>query len=358
MNLFPSAEGDFFYSKILQHEKEFCSMTVLITAPYNEHGRKELEGLFGAVVYQSWKGRGRAFREDELIQLIKDTDATGLIAELDQVTEHVLQSSPELAFVGVCRGMPSNVDIKAASKRGIPVFYTPARNAQAVAEMFIGNVITFLRHTMPSNQWLKDGKWNRDYLQAYVQFKGNEITGKTVGMVGFGAVGQRIAKLLTAFDCKVKYYDPFVTHDNPQYEKVALENIFSDSDIVSVHLPRTEETAGLISKTYFDLMKKDAVFVNTSRAVVVNREDLLAVLKQNKIRGAILDVFYNEPPESSDYELISLPNVLATPHLAGATYEVEDHHVAIMNGALKKWKTEQTLAIPTLYNKKELETGV
>lgn len=333
-------------------------MTVLVTAPYNEEGRKELENLFSSVIYQSWKEQGRAYREDELIQLLKATNATGLITELDQVTDSVFASVPELSFVGVCRGMPSNVDVAAASKRGIPVFYTPGRNAQAVAEMFIGNVISFLRHTSASNQWLKDGKWKSDYLQAYVKFKGNELTGKTVGMIGFGAVGQRIAKLLTAFDCKIKYYDPYILDDHPLYEKAALKTVFSDSDIVSVHLPRTEETLGLIDRQYFDLMKESAIFVNTSRAVVVNREDLLSVLKEHKIRGAVLDVFYHEPPEESDYELISLPNVLATPHLAGATFEVEDHHVSIMNDALKKWKVEKIPNIPTLYNKDKLGTEV
>ncbi|MGX4766145.1 2-hydroxyacid dehydrogenase [Bacillus mojavensis] len=335
-------------------KRMFCIMTVLITAPYNEEGRKELEELFGSVVYQSWKENGRVYREEELIQLLQESYATGLITELDQVTENVFASMPELSFVGVCRGMPSNVDVTAASNRAIPVFYTPGRNAQAVAEMFIGNVISFLRHTNTSNQWLKDGKWNSDYLQAYAKFKGNEITGKTVGMVGFGAVGQRIAKLLTAFDCKVLYYDPYVHHDHPLYEKVSLEKVFSDSDIVSVHLPRTDDTLGLIDRSYFDLMKESAIFVNTSRAVVVNREDLLSVLKESKIRGAILDVFYHEPPEESDYEFISLPNVLATPHLAGATFEVEDHHVTILNEALKKWRDEKTLNIPTLYNKNDL----
>ncbi|OEI74434.1 hydroxyacid dehydrogenase [Bacillus subtilis] len=333
-------------------------MTVLVTAPYNEEGRKELKNLFGSVIYQSWKEQGRAYREDELIQLLKATNATGLITELDQVTDSVFASVPELSFVGVCRGMPSNVDVAAASKRGIPVFYTPGRNAQAVAEMFIGNVISFLRHTSASNQWLKDGKWDSDYLQAYVKFKGNELTGKTVGMIGFGAIGQRIAKLLTAFDCKIKYYDPYIQDDYPLYEKVSLKTVFSDSDIVSVHLPRTEETLGLIDRQYFDLMKESAIFVNTSRAVVVNREDLLSLLKEHKIRGAVLDVFYHEPPEKSDYELISLPNVLATPHLAGATFEVEDHHVSIMNDALKKWKVEKIPNIPTLYNKDKLRTEV
>ncbi|MFE4893814.1 2-hydroxyacid dehydrogenase [Peribacillus butanolivorans] len=330
-------------------------MNILVTAPYNEAGIKELNELFGKATYQPWKENGRAYNEVELISLLKESKAEGLITELDQVTEKVFAEVPELRFVGVCRGMPSNVDVEAATKRGLPVFFTPARNAQAVAELFVGNLLTFLRHTIPSNQWLKEEKWNEDYLQAYLKFKGNEISGKTIGMVGFGAVGQRIAAVLESFQCSVKYYDPYVESDNPNHVRASLEDVFSTSDVVSIHLPRTEETIGMINEHFLGLMKEEAIFVNMSRAVVVERDALVQVLKAQKIRGAILDVFYQEPPEQSDYELIKLPNVLATPHLAGASYEVEDHHVSIMNQALTKWTTQHTLQIPTLYNRKNLE---
>jgi len=330
-------------------------MNVLITAPYNETGLNEVKSLFGGYTYRCWKENGRAFHEDELISLLKETKAEGLIAELDKVTEKVFESVPELKFVGVCRGMPSNVDVEAASKRGIPVFYTPARNAQAVAEQFIGNLITFYRHTIPSSEWLKKEKWVSDYLQAYVKFKGNEISGKTIGLVGFGAVGRKLANILKAFDCHIQYYDPYVESDDPAYTRVSFDEVFSSSDVVSIHLPRTDETIEMIDEYYLGLMKEDAVLVNTSRAVVVKRDALVNVLKEGKIRGAILDVFYHEPPDKSDYEIIQLPNVLATPHLAGASFEVEDHHVSIMNQALVKWFNKQTVDIPTLFNRKDLQ---
>jgi len=330
-------------------------MNVLITAPYNETGLNEVKSLFGGYTYLCWKENGRAFHEDELISLLKETKAEGLIAELDKVTEKVFESVPELKFVGVCRGMPSNVDVEAASKRGIPVFYTPARNAQAVAEQFIGNLITFYRHTIPSSEWLKKEKWVSDYLQAYVKFKGNEISGKTIGLVGFGAVGRKLANILKAFDCHIQYYDPYVESDDPAFTRVSFDEVFSSSDVVSIHLPRTDETIEMIDEYYLGLMKEDAVLVNTSRAVVVKRDALVNVLKEGKIRGAILDVFYHEPPDKSDYEIIQLPNVLATPHLAGASFEVEDHHVSIMNQALVKWFNKQTVDIPTLFNRKDLQ---
>ncbi|MDM5338411.1 2-hydroxyacid dehydrogenase [Fictibacillus enclensis] len=331
-------------------------MTVLVTAPYNKPGRDELEEMFRKVVYRSWKDHGQAFREDELIALLNETGASGLIAELDQVTENVISEAPSLQFVGVCRGMPSNVNIEAATKRGIPVFYTPARNAQAVAEMVVGSLITFYRHIIEASKWLREKNWKDDYLQAYLKFKGHEITGKTVGLVGFGAVGRRIATLLSVFECRILYYDPYVDEqDFPQYQQKTLKEVFAESDVISVHLPRTEETIDLISEEYFSLMKKEAIFVNTSRAVVVNREDLISALKEEKIGGAILDVFYHEPPEEPDYEIINLSNVLPVPHLAGATYEVEDHHVKIMNSALRRWLEEKTLDIPVLFNRNQLQ---
>ncbi|KKB40217.1 D-3-phosphoglycerate dehydrogenase [Bacillus thermotolerans] len=346
------------FSRFIKRKRGKDKVNVLVTAPYNESGLLELKQHFGEITYRCWKENGRAYEEEELISLLKETKAEGIIVELDKVTERVLAETPKLAFIGACRGMPSNVDVEAATKREIPVFFTPGRNAQAVAEMFVGNLIALYRHTIQSSEWLKQENWKDDYLQAYVKFKGNEVAGKTIGMVGFGAVGQRIAAVLEGFGCAIQYYDPYVESEDPRYKRLSLEEVFSTSDVVSIHLPRTDETVGMINETYLSLMKEDAVLVNTSRAVVVDREALFHTLKAGRIRGAILDVFYHEPPDESDYELIKLPNVLATPHLAGASYEVEDHHVAIMNQALIKWNNEQTIEIPTIYNRKQIESSV
>lgn len=315
-----------------------CKMKVLVTSPYNEGGLKELNQHVGETVYRPWKDNGRAFNEDELIQLLKESEADALITEHDHVTEKVIQSFPDLKFIGVCRGTPSNVSIKEASAHRIPVFYTPARNAQAVAELFVANVITFLRDTLFANEWLKAGKWDEGAHTSYLIFKGNELAGKKVGFVGFGAIGQLIASMIVSYPCEISYYDPYVkAEDFPLYQKQSLEEVFANNDIVSVHLPVTEETKGLISRELFSVMKPDALFVNTARAVVVDRNALLEVIEQKKIKGAILDVFDHEPPDELDYRLIRAKNVLATPHIAGATHEVEDHHVRIMNETLVNW---------------------
>jgi D-3-phosphoglycerate dehydrogenase len=312
-------------------------MKLLITAPYHQKAQDELTTLFGDVAFRPWKVLGRAYTEQELIDVLQETQADALITEHDEVTTRVIDSFPKLRFIGVCRGTPSNVAVAAATEKGIPVFNTPARNAQAVAEMFIANLITMMRHTLAGIRWLEGENWEAGAHTSYLQFKGNEIAGKTIGMVGFGAVGQTIAGLVRHFPTQIQYYDPFHTADDPYYKKVELDELFKTSDVVSIHLPVNEQTKGLIDKHVLSLMKPDAIFVNTARAVVVDRHALLDVLERKQIRGAILDVFDHEPPDALDYQLIHRDDVLATPHIAGATFEVEDHHADIMNKALRNF---------------------
>jgi D-3-phosphoglycerate dehydrogenase len=318
-------------------------MKILITAPYNEQGREKLAGELGEVIYKEWKQNGRAYNEAELNALLDRSGADALITEHDQVTAGVINAHPHLRFIGVCRGTPSNVDVKAAQQHGIPVFHTPARNAQAVAEMFLANVISLLRKTIPSWQWLTAGQWGEGAHTSYLQFKGNELAGKTIGMVGFGAVAQRIAEMVQGFPCPIQYYDPYLSSPHPAFRKTSLEDIFETSDIVSIHLPVTDETIGMIDKDLINRMRPEAIFVNTARASVVNRDDLLDAIVNHRIGGAVLDVYNVEPPDEKDYQLINSPIVLATPHTAGATHEVEDHHVEILNKKILDWVTSGPL---------------
>lgn len=326
-------------------------MRILITAPYNDKGLKELETQFGEVVYKSWKPNGRAYNETELLELLANSKADALITEHDHVTATVIAANPQLQFIGVCRGTPSNVAVATATEMGIPVFFTPARNAQAVVEMFISNVIMLLRNTIPGINWLKGRNWQAGAHDSYLEFKGNELAGRTIGLVGFGAIGQLIAKLVKDYPCNIQFFDPYVVEHDKAFRKTSIEDLFATSDIVSIHLPVTNETKNMINGSLLKKMKKDAIFVNTARAAVVKREDLLDVLERNVIRGAILDVFDNEPPDELDYRIIDMPHVIATPHIAGATHEVEDHHVEILNKALLQWYAKGNKKIAELANK-------
>ncbi|QHV97844.1 2-hydroxyacid dehydrogenase [Spirosoma endbachense] len=332
-------------------------MKILITAPYHQKAQDELTDLFGQVVYRPWKLQERAYTEPELIRLLADNQADALIIEHDEVTAGVINAYPKLRFIGVCRGTPSNVAVNVATEKGIPVFNTPARNAQAVAELFIANLVTLMRNTLAGIRWLEGENWEAGAHTSYLQFKGNEIAGKIIGMVGFGAVGQTIAGLVRHFPAQIQYYDPFYTSDDPYYKKVELDEVFKTSDVVSIHLPVNEQTKGLIDGRLLSLMKPNAIFVNTARAVVVNREALLNVLERNQIRGAILDVFDHEPPDALDYKLIHRDDVLATPHIAGATFEVEDHHADILNKALRSYFVEDKKDIRQFVNPSVLVTS-
>jgi D-3-phosphoglycerate dehydrogenase len=331
-------------------------MRILVTAPYHEQGLHQLQQYFGEVIYRPWKPHNRAYNEAELLAMLYETEAEALITEHDEVSAKVIDAHAHLQFIGVCRGTPSNVAVHTASAHGIPVFYTPARNAQAVAELFIANVITLLRHTLPGMDWLRSRKWEKGAHTSYLQFKGNELAGKTVGLVGFGAIGQLIAGMIGNYPCPIHFYDPYVEQAAfPQYKKMSLEEVFATSDIVSIHLPVTTETKGMITQQHFQLMKQEALFVNTARAVVVNRQHLYEALAAQQIGGAILDVFDNEPPDELDYKIIDLPRVLATPHIAGATFEVEDHHVRILNGVLHNWFIQGNKCGDRLANKEILQ---
>ncbi|TDF97967.1 NAD(P)-dependent oxidoreductase [Paenibacillus piri] len=324
-------------------------MNILVTAPYTEATLKGLDPI-GNIHFRPWKPHGRAYYAKELIQLLQETGADALITEHDHVDAEVMNAA-KLSFIGVCRGTPSNVDIAEATRLGIPVFNTPARNAQAVAEMVAAGIIVFLRKMRESELWLKEGSWKADAHESYLNFRGHELCGRTVGIVGFGGVGRKVAHLLKQFSCNIQFFDPYLTEDpDPEYKRCTAEQLFSTSDVVSIHLPATQETEKIISHELLGLMKSDAILVNSARASVVDRDALYSVLKESRIAGAVLDVFWHEPPQASDYELIRLPNVYATPHIAGASYEVDHYGAVIMNEAVHEFFIRNNHSIRQLVN--------
>lgn len=311
-------------------------MKVLITSEYSKEGIKELEENHNYVVYDPWTARGRGYSAEETNKILKEGGFEGYITELDEVSDYVIQNNSKMKFIGDCRGNPTNIDMEAANKFGIPVFFTPARNAEAVAEMLIGTLLAFYRNIQTACEYVKNKEWNQPAPATYYKFQGNEICGKTVGFIGFGGIGRRTAELFDAFGAQVQFYDPYVK--DSIYKSTTLEVLFSSSDIISIHLPVTPETKGIINTHLLRLMKKSAIFINTSRAAVVNYKELYMLLKERQIKGAILDVFNSEPPSKEDENLIDLDNVLSTPHICGATFEVVEHQSKIINKQVMQLK--------------------
>lgn len=327
-------------------------MKVYVRAPMSEKKLIELKALFNEVVYEPWNDTGERYYEDEMLEHLIKEKPDILITELDRITEKVLNGYDGLKAIGDCRANPANIDVKACSRHGVPVLCTPARNCEAVAEMLVGLLITYMRNVLPAVQWIKDGKWVEGTTPYYL-WMGNEIQNKTIGFVGFGAVGHTAAKLLKPFGCKILYYDPFVESTDSSFSKTELKDIFKLSDIISIHLPVNPSTEKMIDSELLNSMKKSALFVNTARSAVVDNDALIKVLKEQKIRGAILDVLPDEPPKAEDIEKFNLSNVLLTPHICGASYEVTDHQSDIIVQRLRYWMMKQDLE-HVIFNYKDL----
>jgi D-3-phosphoglycerate dehydrogenase / 2-oxoglutarate reductase len=311
-------------------------MKLLIRAPMIENDINSLKKYFDTIIYLPWTKTGKRYYEDEMLSCLKEYKPDAVITELDKITEKVLSGYHDLKVIGDCRANPANIDIETCTKAGIPVLCTPARNSQAVAEMVIGLVLSFYRNIIPSVQWIKDKKWVKGTTPYYL-WMGYELHGKKVGFVGFGAVGKAAANLFEAFGCEISFYDPYVEFVKDAYKKSSLEQIFADNDIISLHLPDIESTHKIINQKYFSLMKESALFVNSARSAVVDMEALYDVLNKKKIAGAIIDVLETEPPEDKDLKILSCPNVLLTPHICGASYEVTNHQSEIITNRFIDW---------------------
>lgn len=301
---------------------------LLVRAPINEENLIKLEKLFDEVIYMPWTDTGERFYEEEMIDCLLRERPDALITELDVINETVLKEYSDLVFIGDCRASPENIDVKACEKYDIPILCTPARNANAVAEMWISTLIAFERNLVDAVNWTKEKQWQIG-TTPYHLWKGNEIYKSKIGFVGFGAVARNIAKLLKGFDVEIAFYDPFV-NQLEEYKKVELEEIFLESDYITIHLPVNDATKQMINQDLLTLMKKDSIFINSSRSAVVDNRVLYELVENKKIRGAILDVLDTEPPTAEDDPVIACSNVLLTPHIYGASYQVVDHQSEIM----------------------------
>jgi D-3-phosphoglycerate dehydrogenase len=239
-------------------------------------------------------------------------------------------TSCDIKIIGICRGYPDNVDMDVATKKGIPVFFTPDRNADAVADLTIGLILCQLRHITKSDRLLRSGNFFVDtgegLADLYRRFMGWELGGKTVGIVGLGGVGLRVAKRLKfGFDAKILVNDPFVEEKKIKEvdgKRVDLETLLKESDLVSLHAKVTGENVGMIGEKEIKLMKPTAYFFNTARAALVDEDALFDALKEKRLAGAGLDVFGSEPVDS-DNRFLVLDNVTVTPHVGGSTFDAE-----------------------------------
>ena len=244
-------------------------------------------------------------------------DADIIVTQFCPINKKVIDACKNLKAIGVTRGGYENINLEYASEKGILVYNTPGRNANAVADFTVGVMICECRNIARAYANLKSGKWIRDYCNFQSV---PDLPGKTVGIVGFGQIGRKVAQRLIGFEVEILIYDPFARELPTYVRSVSLEELFTKSDFITLHARLTPETEGIVNKKLLNLMKKTAYFINTSRSAIVNEKDLVEVLRKERIQGAALDVFDHEPITKED-PLLSLPNVTLTPHFAGGTVD-------------------------------------
>jgi len=275
----------------------------------NEFLRENLKSFFSNVKFNE---TGKRFSQKELIEFLKDADAA--IVGLDKINEDVLKELLKLKIIAKYGVGLDNIDQVACQKYKVAIGWSGGVNKLSVAEMTLGFMLGLSRNLYKTSSQLSKGHWNKS--------GGVQLSGQTIGVIGVGHIGKEVIRLLKPFFCKILVNDII---DQEQYYKenglheVTKNDIFKNSDIITIHTPLTEETKYLINKDTMNVMKPTAYIINTARGGIVNQNDLKYALQNNIIAGAALDAYEVEPPE--DMELLALDNFDCTPHIGGNSKE-------------------------------------
>lgn len=288
------------------------------------------------------KGVDAAPNCDNLLKACKETDVDILVVHVASINKEVISACPHLKLAAVLRGGYENADVNALTEKKIPLINAPWRSADAVADFTVGMMIAENKNIARSHKLIFDGKWCKKYTnQEYI----HNMRNCTVGLIGYGYIGSRVAKRLSGFESRVIVYDPFV---NPELlkkqgvEVVDFDTLLKESDFVSVHLRLLDKTKHFIGKKELDKMKNTAYLINTARSGLVDTEALVEALQNKTIGGAAIDVFDTEPlPKEHPY--LQLDNITLTSHLAGTSCDTMRTSVEIGLEEIKKFLTGQKM---------------
>ncbi len=268
-------------------------------------------------------------KEDELIAMVKDAAALAVRSET-KVNRKVMEAAPELKVVGRAGVGVDNVDVDAATERGVIVMNTPAGNTISTAELTFSMMMALARKIPQAHLALTQGAWipGPTASKDRKKFNGTELNGKTLGVLGMGRIGSEVAKRALAFGMKVVAYDPYLTLDRAKELGVELvddlDKVYAAADFITVHMPMTDETRNLVNAAAFAKMKDGVRLMNCARGGIINEADLLKAIESGKVAGAALDVYESEPL-AVDSPLRKCPQIIMTPHLGASTEEAQEN---------------------------------
>jgi D-3-phosphoglycerate dehydrogenase len=317
-------------------------MKAVITAQFDNAVLMQLREQMG-VEHVGWGVTGEVLRPQELLSFVQDAEI--LVVEIEACDAYIIRHSPKLAFVGSCRNNPVNVDLDAATQRGIPVVFTPGRNADAVAEMTLALMIMVARQMGRALRDVWRGKWTAAEEFSYLKYKGFELGGKTAGIIGLGAIGRRVKHLCEAFGMQTLVHDPYLENGSTVQATVHfvdMATLLRQADFVTLHCPDTPETKGLIGPEELRLMKPKAYLINTARGKHVDEDALREAVKNEVIAGAALDVYQAEPLPL-DHPFHELENIILMPHIGGATFDVIRNHSLMIYEEIQRHLRGETL---------------
>ncbi len=317
-------------------------MKVIIADSINEKGISDLEEVAEVLVDTS-------ITPEELVKVIKDFDAI-VVRSRTKVTREVIENAPKLKIIARAGVGVDNVDVEAATEKGIMVVNAPESTSITVAEQTMGLMLSLSRKISIADKSVKEGKWEKS------RFMGLELKNKTLGIIGMGRIGSQVVIRSKAFGMDAMVYDPYISEEVGKdlgVEVVDLETIFKESDVITIHVPLTSETKHIVSTDAFEMMKDSAFIINCARGGIIDEDALYIALTENKIGGAALDVFEKEPPEGSP--LLGLDNIVVTPHIGASTAEAQrDAALIVANEIIEVFKggsARNVLNMPVLDSK-------
>jgi D-3-phosphoglycerate dehydrogenase len=322
-------------------EKISLALAAGVLEPYLERIKQRCEITFFGARY------GEAVSGEAMLRTAMGHSIVYVAGEV--VTEGMIAAwkGAGLRLLGCGRGTPVNVDHRAAKAHGIPLVYTPGRNAESVAEYTFGLMLALIRRIAPSYHALRNGSYLADAKDDIYavdesrqdvvwrmadgtspmrQFSGGfDLFGRTLGLIGFGAIGSRVARIALGFGMEVKVYDPYCPEERIEEAGAiacGLNETLSSADVVSIHLPVTPQTRGIVDASWFARMRPDAYFINSARASVVDQRAMVEALQNRRIAGAAVDVMWDEPCPKN-HPFLTMDNVVVTTHLAGMSVDVD-----------------------------------